>query len=67
MNIYVNDVVQELPVNANITDALNAVNVAAQKGIAIAVNNQVIPKTEWETYALKTDDKVMLIRATQGG
>jgi len=37
------------------------------KGIAIAVNNKVIPKTNWDNYELKDNDSVTIIRATQGG
>jgi sulfur carrier protein len=67
MNIYVNNVVQVLPVQSSITDALGAINITAQKGIAIAVNNEVVPRAEWEIYSLQPDDKITLIRATQGG
>lgn len=37
------------------------------KGMAVAINNQVIPKTEWAETNLKNLDKVLLITATQGG
>lgn len=37
------------------------------KGMAVAINNQVIPKTEWAQTDLKDHDKVLLITATQGG
>lgn len=37
------------------------------KGMAVAINNQVIPKTEWAETDLKDLDKVLLITATQGG
>lgn len=36
-------------------------------GIAIAVNNKVIPRMQWETFVLAENDKVMIIHATQGG
>lgn len=36
-------------------------------GIAIAVNNKVIPRTQWETFTLAENDKVIIIHATQGG
>ena len=37
------------------------------KGIAIAVNQTIIPKTDWEKTSLKTNDAVLIIKATQGG
>jgi sulfur carrier protein len=67
MNIYINSKLQELPAQAKLTDALGALNISAQKGIAIAINNNVIPRGEWDTHVLQDADKVTLIRATQGG
>ena len=37
------------------------------KGIAIAVNTDVIKKTDWENYCMKKDDDVLIIQSTQGG
>ena len=67
MNIYVNSKQQEVPTEAKITDALQSLNITSQKGIAIAINNNVIPKAEWEHHVLKANDQVTLIKATQGG
>lgn len=39
----------------------------APKGLAIAVNNNIVPKTEWETFNLKENDNVVIIRAACGG
>lgn len=38
-----------------------------QNGIAVAVNEKVISKTEWEKFQLKENDSVLIIKATQGG
>ncbi len=67
MNIYINSKQQEVPAEARIAEALQTMNIVGQKGIAVAVNNNVVPRTEWETYSLKANDHVTLIRATQGG
>lgn len=37
------------------------------KGIAVAINQTVIPKTDWESTDLKEKDNVLIIKATQGG
>jgi len=37
------------------------------KGIAVAINNQVIPKTAWATTKLQHQDSILIIAATQGG
>lgn len=38
-----------------------------QKGIAVAVNNVIVPKGEWESYPVLSQDKIVIIKATQGG
>ncbi len=67
MDIYINSKLQPLPENAKIADALTALNISSQKGIAIAINNTVIPRAEWDSHILNHDDKITLIKATQGG
>ena len=67
MNIYLNNKPQEILMPSSIADVLQALNIVSQKGIAIAVNQNVISHQEWDVYELKPDDKVMLIKATQGG
>jgi sulfur carrier protein len=37
------------------------------KGIAVAVNQSVVPKSAWAEHTLQPCDQVMLITATQGG
>lgn len=38
-----------------------------QKGIAVAVNNHVIPRTDWNSQLLNPTDQILIISATQGG
>lgn len=37
------------------------------KGVAVAVNETVIPKDQWNAFTLKANDNVLIIKATQGG
>jgi sulfur carrier protein len=46
--------------------AEKAVDVA-QKGIAVALNGTVVPRTEWPTTKLSPGDSVEIVRARQGG
>lgn len=39
----------------------------APKGIAVAVNDQIIPRKYWATTPLHQKDKILIITATQGG
>jgi len=67
MNVYINNQPFDLTSAANIPDALSGMDINSQKGIAVAVNNNVIPRTQWESYKLKEHDKITVIKATQGG
>jgi len=37
------------------------------KGIAIAVNDSVVPSSKWVSHALKAGDKILVVEAAQGG
>jgi len=40
---------------------------AAIKGIAVAVNGEVVPRSAWETTGLHPGDRVEVLTAAQGG
>ena len=56
-----------LPETGTLADVLSLLDIHRPDGIAIAVNDTVIPKGEWDQYRLQSADKVFVIRATQGG
>ncbi len=37
------------------------------KGVAMAVNNMMIPRSDWATQALKEGDQIVIIKAACGG
>ena len=37
------------------------------KGVAVAMNQQVIPKSQWSECILKDNDELVIIKAVQGG
>jgi sulfur carrier protein len=38
-----------------------------QNGIAVAINNIVIPKSNWNSHPIQETDDILIISATQGG
>jgi len=66
MTVNVNH--KEIAVNesANLVDLLLSMDIP-QKGVALAVNNTVVPKNDWATFVLEQNMNITLIRATQGG
>ncbi|PIV57881.1 MAG: thiamine biosynthesis protein ThiS [Bacteroidetes bacterium CG02_land_8_20_14_3_00_31_25] len=67
MEIKVNNQIEKFPENCSIQLLVDEIINEKQKGIAIAVNNQVIKKEYWQEYFLKQNDEVLIIKATQGG
>lgn len=67
MTIFVNNEKRELLNELTIVTLLQEVSLQGKKGIAVAVNDQVVPKNTWDSFQLKENDKVTIIRATQGG
>jgi len=50
-----------------ISEALQVYGITQTKGIAIAINNTVIPKAEWCAITLQENDQITIITAAQGG
>jgi sulfur carrier protein len=67
MRITLNDQSKEIVTPCSIQLLLNEILGEKQKGIAVAVNNAVIPKASWEGFSLNAKDEVLIIKATQGG
>ena len=67
MTIHVNDQPRTIASDATLTDLLRELGFAGRKGIAVAINDEVIPRTTWTSRALTSTDHVLVIQATQGG
>ena len=68
MKIRVNGEEKTISPNLNVHDLLIALELdPAQAGIAVAVDREVIPKTEWQVIELRENSEVEIIRAVQGG
>lgn len=66
MNLIINNTPHKFS-GKNISELVQTLNMASTNGIAFAVNEKVIPKAEWEKIELKENDKILIIKATQGG
>ena len=68
MKIRINGEEKEVRLNLNVHDLLIALDLnPTQAGIAVAVEREVIPKTEWQAMELREGSDVEIIRAVQGG
>lgn len=66
MKIEVNGELKEFDTKSDLSSIVHSF-VKDTMGMAVAVNNSVIPKQKWQTTFLQENDKVLLIKATQGG
>ena len=66
MKVQVNNKEVELIPNSTLTQLTTQLELPVQ-GIAIAVNNKMIPRTEWERFVLHENDNLVIIKAACGG
>jgi sulfur carrier protein len=58
----------QLPDGATVADAVKEVGVDRQvRGIAVAVDGEVVRRREWGTTKLESDQSIEVVRAVQGG
>jgi sulfur carrier protein len=67
MEILINNQKYTVSDNSPLKDIANSQLGEKQNGVAIAINDTVIPKANWDTHILKPNDHILIIKATQGG
>lgn len=67
MEITIDKEIRPVDDNCSIEQLITALFPHQPKGIAVAVNEFVVPKADWKDYILQSNDKLILIKATQGG
>ncbi len=66
MIIKVNNKEMELAEHASLQQLAELLQVP-DKGVAVAVNNQMILRTEWSDKIMQPNDQVVIIKAACGG
>jgi sulfur carrier protein len=67
MEIQLNNQPKEITPGFSLQQLLDDTIGQKQKGIAVAINNKVIPKTSWSQHIIESNDNILIIKATQGG
>lgn len=69
MRIFVNETPRDLPdAPATTVEALMAsAGLPSLDGVAVAVNDAVVSRSRWAAHTLAAGDRVLVIRAAQGG
>lgn len=66
MKVQVNNKEVEMIPDSTLTQLTAQLELPVQS-IAIAVNNKMIPRTEWERFTLHENDNLVIIKAACGG
>ncbi|WP_426274577.1 sulfur carrier protein ThiS [Chryseobacterium sp. S-02] len=68
MELIINHTTKKFEVLPETLEALIAMELPEKKnGIAVALNNRIIPQSFWAETILNNKDSILIITATQGG
>jgi sulfur carrier protein len=67
INIVINDRTYSVHAQSTVLDIIEQLNISDRDGIAVAVNDTVIPVDAWESSVLHSEDEIVLINAVHGG
>jgi sulfur carrier protein len=66
MTIMLNGKPTDLTAVATVADAVARLG-SGPTGVAVAVNDEVVPRASWSTTVLRPGDRVEVLTAVQGG
>jgi sulfur carrier protein len=68
MSVLVNGTTRELATGTLVADVVGELTGGTPpRGVAVAVNGEVVPRAEWAATALRDGDSVEVLTAVQGG
>lgn len=69
MKVTLNGRPRELGERARVPDAVAASGAAGAsgRGVAVAVDGEVVPRGEWDRFELRDGQRVEVLQAVQGG
>jgi sulfur carrier protein len=68
VRVFVNGSEAELADGATVLTAVESLDLPGSgRGVAVAVDAEVVPRTKWDTHKLDEGARVEILRAIQGG
>ena len=67
MRIELNGEPVELAEGASVAAAVDSLSAERTRGVAVAVDGEVVPRSEWDGTALRDGQRVEVLHAVQGG
>ncbi|MCI0400827.1 MAG: sulfur carrier protein ThiS [Gammaproteobacteria bacterium] len=65
MDIIVNGEKHTVPDRCTISQLLGDLNVSGR--LAVEVNEEIVPRSQFDTYSLRRDDRIEIVHAIGGG
>ena len=67
MNVIVNGEPRELPKDARVADVVSAVAGGRRDGIAVAMDGEIVPKSQWDEVLVGENARLEVLSAIGGG
>lgn len=67
MKLEVNGEPREVPEGRTVRDLFRLLDLGDGRGVAVAVDGEVVPRSEWDAAQLRDGQRVEVVRAVQGG
>jgi sulfur carrier protein len=67
MKLKINGTERELDAGTSIPDVLAILGFGTGRGVAVAVDGEVVPRSRWDGFGFADGMKVEVLRAVQGG
>ncbi len=68
MELFINGERRRLRDVSTLAQALEQINLTVEdRGVAVALNDEVVPKPRWRVTSLESGDRIEIIHAVQGG
>lgn len=67
MDVIVNGEPRALPEGATVATVLAQLGLPSERGIAVALDREVVPRGQWDRTVLGDGSRLEVVRAVQGG
>jgi sulfur carrier protein len=67
VKVSVNGVERELASGSTVADVVRALVETPERGVAVALDGEVVPRSQWQATSLGEGQAVEVLRAVQGG
>lgn len=67
MKVFVNEKEKEIRDGLNVLSFVKELYPDSKGGVAVAVNDGIVRKPDWESHILAEGDKIVIIHAAYGG